>query len=138
MSSRRRASNSLTPLIRPPSPPLKDELGLGPLLLPEGVDKKDVLWRRRAGLDTKQAVQAALMQARHDKAVGAKKAAKAKTAQVASPALLNLAELTVDKLKEHAATLKGFDLKGASRKDDIIAAINAYNESLAEEERAAS
>jgi len=46
-----------------------DELNLGPFRLPEGIDKKDVLWRVRAGLDVKQAVEAAVAQKKHDDAV---------------------------------------------------------------------
>jgi len=58
-----------------------DELDLGPFQLPEGLDKKDVIWRKRAGLDTKQAVEAALAQKKHDEAAAAQKAVAAKTAK---------------------------------------------------------
>jgi hypothetical protein len=42
------------------------ELNIGPFRLPEGIDKKDVAWRIRAGLDPSQAVEAALAQKRAD------------------------------------------------------------------------
>jgi len=53
-----------------------NELDLGGLELPSGLDKKDVIWRVRAGLDVKQAVQAAIAQKKHDEQQAAKKAAK--------------------------------------------------------------
>ena len=49
----------------------RDQLGLGPFELPAGVDVKDVLWRKKAGLDIKLAVQAALLQKKHDDAMAA-------------------------------------------------------------------
>jgi len=42
-----------------------DPLGLGGMQLPKGVTEKDVLWRKQAGLNLKQAVSAALAQVRH-------------------------------------------------------------------------
>ena len=42
-----------------------DPLGLGGMQLPKGVTEKDVLWRKQAGLNLKQAVAAALAQVRH-------------------------------------------------------------------------
>ena len=55
-----------------------DELDLGGLRLPEGLDKKDVLWRLRAGLDLHQAVAAAIAQKKHDDAIAAAKVAEKK------------------------------------------------------------
>ena len=116
---------------------LKDELGLGPLQLPAGIEQKDVSWRMKAGLALKQAVQAALGQKRHDDAVGKAKAAKARKPQVPSSAL---ADLSLDKLFEHASSLKGFDAKSAAKLDKValLKAIDDYNVNLAKEERAAS
>jgi len=59
----------------------EDALNLGPFRLPEGLDKKDILWRVRAGLDVTQAVEAALAQKKHDEAVAAKAAEEAKAAK---------------------------------------------------------
>jgi hypothetical protein len=42
-----------------------DPLGLGGAVLPKGIELKDVLWRREAGLSTKQAIQVALAQQRY-------------------------------------------------------------------------
>ena len=55
-----------------------DPLGLGGMQLPKGVTEKDVLWRKHAGLNLKQAVAAALAQVRHI-AKRAKEVAEAKT-----------------------------------------------------------
>ncbi|HEX4085912.1 MAG TPA: hypothetical protein VHY22_13445 [Chthoniobacteraceae bacterium] len=56
-----------------------DPLGLGGMQLPKGVAEKDVLWRKQAGLNLKQAVQAALEQVRH----AAKRAAQLAAAKAA-------------------------------------------------------
>ncbi len=120
--------------------PVRDELGLGPLRLPEGIEAKDVAWRKAAGLSTEHAVSAALMQKRHDDAVGKAKAAKARqpAVPVAALTMTDLAKMTVPQLKKHAATLNGLDLKDANEAADILSAIEAYNVKLAREEQKAS
>jgi hypothetical protein len=61
-----------------------DPLGLGGAVLPKGIELKDVLWRKEAGLSTKHAIQAALAQkrslekARNENAEEAKKTATKK------------------------------------------------------------
>ena len=59
---------------------IKKALGLGDLLLPEGLDPKDVLWRKNSGLTLEQAVKAALAQKKR----GEKDAAAAKAAEEAA------------------------------------------------------
>jgi len=49
-------------------PAAKSKLNIGPFSLPPGISEDDVLWRMQAGLDAKQAVQAALQQKNHDDA----------------------------------------------------------------------
>ena len=118
-----------------------DELQLGGLVLPTGLNKKDVLWRRKTGLSTKHAVQAALAQKRHDDAVGKAKADKAKQPGTASAALVggttDYSAMTVAELVEYT-TRKKIELVAGSRKADIIAAIEAFDKQQAKEERDAS
>ena len=118
-----------------------DELGLGGLALPTGLNKKDVLWRKKTGLSTKQAVQAALAQKRHDDAVGKAKADKAKQPAAAAAALAggttDFSGMTVAQLVEYS-TGKKIDLGGASKKADIIAVIEAFDKKQDKEERDAS
>ena len=66
-------------------PTAADPLGLGGLQLPKGVEVKDVLWRKQAGLSLKHAVQAALNQFRFSNKKAAKLAAAKTAAATAAP-----------------------------------------------------
>ena len=129
----------------PAAMPAGDPLNLRGLALPAGIDRKDVLWRKAAGLSNEHAVQAATAQKRHDDAVGKEKAAKAKRPATPAAGLLStagaqlpdLAGMTLAQLIDYATKGK-IELGSAKAKADIIATIEAFNKNLAKEERAAS
>jgi len=62
-------------------PTAADPLGLGGLQLPKGVEAKDIIWRKEAGLSLKHAVQAAVSQVRYGKKLAAIAAEKVAAAE---------------------------------------------------------